>query len=583
MFVGSPAKGGVDGSRGDGRFKVRRSMKVYEALALAFVREGTADVFGMMGDANMHWMNALAGHGVRLYSVRHEGGAMGMADGWARTTNRPGVVTTTSGPGVTQLTTPMIVASRARTPIVAFCGETPVGEEDTQSLDVERYAVAVECGFVRVARAGEAFAAVQSAFVMARSQSRPILLSAPEDVQQQEFDDAGAYVPSTEVIGTEPLAPAEADIERAASLIGKSTRVVIVVGDGARRAGAGDLVLRLQELTGALLATTLRAKTWLGDQTGYHAGVSGGFANTAAMNLLREADCVVAVGASLNRYTIDHGRLYPDAAFVHIDVRPPLPMGDGSQADCHIQADARLALEALTRALAAASIRHTGFHTAAVRDTLAAQYDDPDHFDVESGVVDPRDALRVIDAELDESVGLVLSSGYQAIFGAFLLSRPRHDVLVNFGFFGSIGQGLILGIGALVGGAYRPTVVIDGDASFMVYLAEFETACRYDMPLLVVVFNDQALGAEHHKSVRYGLDPKLTFIGTPDLGQVATDLGGRGTLARNLDELRTALRAFAADPAPTVIDLRVARNVLNLYDRRRAAKSREQPVPWTAI
>lgn len=91
-------------------------MKVYEALAEAFVKEGTSDVFGMMGDANMHWMAALADRGVRLYEVRHEGSGLGMADGWARGAGRPGVVTTTSGPGVSQLATSMLCASRAGTP-----------------------------------------------------------------------------------------------------------------------------------------------------------------------------------------------------------------------------------------------------------------------------------------------------------------------------------------------------------------------------------------------------------------------------------------------------------------------------------
>lgn len=108
-------------------------MKVYEALADAFVKEGTSDVFGMMGDANMHWMAALADRGVRLYEVRHEGSGLGMADGWARGSGQPGVVTTTSGPGVSQLATSMLCASRAGTPLVAFCGETPLGDEGPPS------------------------------------------------------------------------------------------------------------------------------------------------------------------------------------------------------------------------------------------------------------------------------------------------------------------------------------------------------------------------------------------------------------------------------------------------------------------
>jgi acetolactate synthase-1/2/3 large subunit len=140
-------------------------VKVYEALAEAFVKEGTSDVFGMMGDANMHWMHALHQRGVRLFEVRHEGSGLGMADGWARTAGRPGVVTTTSGPGVSQLATSMVCASRAGTPLIAFCGETPVGDESAvQYLDQRRFAAAIEADFVHVSRPDLAEEAVQRAF-----------------------------------------------------------------------------------------------------------------------------------------------------------------------------------------------------------------------------------------------------------------------------------------------------------------------------------------------------------------------------------------------------------------------------------
>jgi acetolactate synthase I/II/III large subunit len=167
-------------------------VKAYEALAEAFVAEGTTDVFGMMGDANMHWMNALAERGVRLYEARHEGSALGMADGWARATGGVGVVTATSGPGTSQLATSMVVASRARTPLIAFCGETALGDESAvQYLDQRRFAAAIECGFVHVTKADSALEAAQRAFYIARSESRPVMLSAPIDVQQQEsVDDA---------------------------------------------------------------------------------------------------------------------------------------------------------------------------------------------------------------------------------------------------------------------------------------------------------------------------------------------------------------------------------------------------------
>ena len=89
-------------------------MKVYERMADAFKAEGTTHVFGMMGDGNMYWMQALHNLGVNLLEVRHEGAGLGMADGWARATHTPGVATATCGPGVTQLATALVTAARAQ-------------------------------------------------------------------------------------------------------------------------------------------------------------------------------------------------------------------------------------------------------------------------------------------------------------------------------------------------------------------------------------------------------------------------------------------------------------------------------------
>src|SRR5215470_18413183 len=115
-------------------------MKVYHAIANAFEAEGVTDIFGMTGEANIYLISELEKRGSRMYQVRHEGAGLAMADGWARMTGNPGVCTTTGGPGAAQLATTMIVASRARTPLVAFCGDTPTGdEENAQWLDQKSY------------------------------------------------------------------------------------------------------------------------------------------------------------------------------------------------------------------------------------------------------------------------------------------------------------------------------------------------------------------------------------------------------------------------------------------------------------
>jgi thiamine pyrophosphate-dependent acetolactate synthase large subunit-like protein len=543
-------------------------VKVYEAMADAFVAEGSSVVFGMMGDANMHWMNALHQRGVRLYEVRHEGSGLGMADGWARAAGRPGVLTATSGPGTSQLATSMIAASRAGTPLVAMCGEVPLGDEGAvQYLDQRRFAAAIEAVFVQVSTPALAHDAVQRAFFVARAESRPVMLSAPTDVQQGEFDDDVEYVASTALLERAPLEPNPARIREAAELIGASEKVVIVVGRGARDAGAGDAVLELQRRTGALLATTLQVKNWLRDHTPYYVGISGLYGTSVARDLLQDADCVIALGASLNRFTTEAGYLYPEARYVQFDRAPQIVLGHGARADCYVRGDALLSIRALLDEVALSAPGVAGFHTPEVAERIASELERREAYEDEPGRVDPREAIRIIDAELPTEVDLVLGSGHQTDFGTMGFTRARETVS-NYGMFGAIGQAPLIAMGWIVARGNRPTVVVEGDASFIMHLEEFETACRYRWPILVVVMNDEGLGAEFHKSAAHDLDPELSVIPSPELGAVAVALGGSGATVRSIDELRGALRDYAAHPAPTVIDVRITRRVLSVPYRR---------------
>jgi thiamine pyrophosphate-dependent acetolactate synthase large subunit-like protein len=102
----------------------------------------------------------------------------------------------------------------------------------------------------------------------------------------------------------------------------------------------------------------------------------------------------------------------------------------------------------------------------------------------------------------------------------------------------------------------------------MMHLAEFETAVRYNLPLMVVVINDQALGAEYHKMAVKGMNSQLATVASPDLGAVGVALGGRGVLAESLQDIVTAAQEFSAEPGPMLIDVRVSRNVLSIPYRR---------------
>ena len=542
-------------------------MNVYQGLARAFAAEGVTAVFGMMGDGNMYWMQALHDLGVELLEVRHEGAGLGMADGWARATHTPGVCTATCGPGVTQLATALVTAARGQSQLVAFVGEAPTTDADyVQAFDQARFAAACEAGFVRVVSPDSAYDAVRKAFYQARVESRPVLLSAPMDIQQLEMDDDETYVPSSAVLSAQPVYPSPERIDAAAEIIASSAKPVIIVGRGAMWAGAGDAVLKLGERIGALIATTLMAKNWLAEAE-FSAGISGFYGTRAALELFQEADCVIAVGASLNRYTTEHGYLYPNARFVQVDANPHLLMGDGKVADCLVHADARLGVAALDAALASRSFTGTGFRTPEVRQRLTNHFRDSAEFPIEAGAVDPREVCLALDALVPTDVQLVMGSGASTGFTTMLFNRPGRRVIAGH-YFGCIGQMLPAAMGALVAGGRQPTLLVDGDASVIMHLAELETAARCEMPLLVTVLNDQALGSEYHKMRAHDMQADLATIATPDLGAVARALGGRGALATTIEDVRAAASEWLVHRGLMVIDARISRNVITVPYRR---------------
>jgi acetolactate synthase I/II/III large subunit len=542
-------------------------MKVYERMAHAFQAEGTTATFGMMGDGNMYWIYALDRLGVKIHEVRHEGAGLGMADGYARTTHTPGVATATCGPGVTQLATVLVTASRAHSPIVAFCGEAPsVDEEYAQWLDQSKFAAGCETGFVRLLAPDQADDAVRKAFYLAKTESRPIMLSCPMDLQQKVFeDDDEEYKPSSTLFTRGVVHPDPKALEQAADMIAGAKKPVIIVGRGAQWAGAGPAVLKLGDRIGALILTTLLTKTFL-NESEYHAGISGLYGSRPAMHLAHECDLVIGVGASLNRHTLENGYMYPEARYVHIDSKPTLMMGGGRAADCYLQSDARIGVEELEKLLAKRNVKLTGYRTPDVKAKLVNHQADRTEFEMDPDTVDPREAVIALDQIVPPEIGVLSGSGMTSAFCSMLMTRQRS--LVQGGhFFGCIGQMLPAAMGAVVATG-KPAVLLDGDASVMMHLAEFETAVRYNMPLLVIVMNNEALGAEYYKLDAHKMETRGSQITTPDLGKVAVSFGGRGRKATTIDELTAAAKEFVAKPGPMMVDLRISKSVPSVPYRR---------------
>ena len=544
-------------------------MKVYDAVANAFVKEGTSIVFGLLGDGQLTWWSSMARHpGVKLIDVRDEGAAVSMGDGWARATGKVGVCSVTHGPGVSRMTTSLITATRSRTPLVIFASKTQFNNQNiNQYLNQERLVSATDAGYIEVLTPSFAEEAVRQAFYRARFESRPIVLCLPHDVQSKECDSEGdAYVPSAVMFpGQQRIRPDEERLQAAVKIIAGSKRPVVVLGRGAMQPRTVEVAERLAQRIGALTATTLIAKGTLAESE-YNAGISGLFSTRAVMQLFKQADCVIALGASMSSYSLAGGHLYPEARIVHIDVAPHVMMGNDKGADCYVQGDAELTARAIDELLAQQGISKEGFRTAAVRKALRDPGRDTAEFEIEDGTVDPREAARLMDERLPAEVGLVSGIGHYMSFPILLMRKPR-ALQVNVTAFGSIGQVLPTSIGIAVA-AGRPIAAVEGDGGALQNIQELDTAARLNVKLLYVIMNDQAMGAEYHKLRAKGLDPSTSLIRSPDFVTVARGFGCRGHVAHTLEDVAAGVDEFLAGDGPMVLDIRTSRNVVSLAARR---------------
>jgi thiamine pyrophosphate-dependent acetolactate synthase large subunit-like protein len=543
-------------------------MKVYEALARFFREEGVTDAFGLMGNTTMEWWLAMEQIGVNMHTTRHEGPAVTMAYGWTIATREPGVACVSRGPGVTQLGTALTVATRARVPMVVYVGDSNSGDEqEDQYFDHRAFVEVTGAGFLPLGRASDADMAVCQAFYRARVESRPIVLNVPRQVANAEYPgDADHYARSkTLVRPVMPLAPDPAAVRRAAALVVESQRPVVIMGTGAAAPAAREIAVRLGDRIDALFATTLPNKA--GFESAWNVGVAGGYATRTAQSLFEDADLVIGVGASLNRHTLGYGRSFPNARYIQVDTRPPYPMGTGRSADVYLEADAATALEAIDTAVASRYRANPGYRTAEVRAALAEPDHDPSEFPIEAGRLDPRAAMQVIDAGLPADVGVICGLGHQAGFTIPMLRKPR-PIHMTMTSFGCIGNALPAAIGAAAANHPRPLVAVEGDAGAMMNLGELETAHRMGLKLLLVVMNDEGLGAETWEFIAHDVETTAANVPSPDFAAVGRAFGGDGRLARTLDEVAAGVRDFIAGHGIYVLDVRTSAKVPSVIVRR---------------
>jgi acetolactate synthase I/II/III large subunit len=550
---------------------------VYDILAQAFTHEGVRTCFALLGDANMNWAARLAEQGCRMIYVRHEHCALASAMAYARKSGEIGVASVTCGPGVTQLATALPAAVRAHLPLVVFAGEAPLKSGwYNQELDQAPLINATGAAYQRLHMPERMPVAVRDAFIQARRERRPVVIGVPFDLQDRPWtgpENLPLPKPSRDLLPrSSPMPPHPDDVVKAAQVLAGAERVVVLAGLGAVEAGAGPACQALAARTGGLLATTLPARGLFHDDP-YCVGISGSYTPEVGLEYLKEADRIVAVGCSLAYHAGGGGQLWPKAQMLHIDI-DPLAINQGQEvARHHLRADARLGVEALTAALPA---RDNKWRSDAVAKRIRESKPDSMAFEIEPGLLDPRDVVEALEKALPRDWEMVNSGGHCSWFFAQMPSRPQEKFL-TIREFGAIGNGISFAMGVAAARPDQKVVLFDGDGSLMMHVQELETIKRHRLNILIVVMNDGAYGSEVHKLRAEGLPEDGSVFGYCDFAGIARGFGLAGNTFKTLDGLPKLIAECGAGGAAAVWDFHVSDKVVSPTIRRahpRAAKDK---------
>ncbi|WP_406083698.1 thiamine pyrophosphate-binding protein [Micromonospora zamorensis] len=535
-------------------------MRVAEVVGRVLYEHGARYVFGVVGSGNFHVTNALVAAGARFVAAAHEGGAASMADGYARTSGTVGLLSVHQGPGVTNALTGLTEAAKSRTPMVVLAPEATAPRSNF-FIDLPALAAAVGADFHRV-RATHAAEDAGAAY-RAAARGATVVLGLPLEVQVAVTEPWSGPVPA--------VAPTPATVPQVEPLLAAlqaARRPVFIAGRGAR--AAREPLTRLADACGALLAVSAAAKGLFAGNPWY-IDVAGGFATPLAAELIGAADLVVAWGSTLNMWTTRHGELIPPSAVVVQVDHDPAAFGVNRPVDLTVAGEVSAVAEAALGRLGstgpvdagpggwrtpelAQRIRHHGrWRTVPYSDEGGpARQGTP-------ATIDPRTLSAALDDLLPPDRTVVVDSGNFMGYPSMWLDVPDVAGFCFTQAFQSVGLGLASALGAAVARPDRLTVAAVGDGGFVMSATELVSAVRLAAPLVVVIYNDAAYGAEVHHFGPDGHPLETVTFPETDLAAIARGYGCDGLTVRTVDDLGP-VRHWLAGPRtrPLVVDAKVS-------------------------
>jgi acetolactate synthase I/II/III large subunit len=533
-------------------------MLVAEAVGRTLADLGVDAVFGVVGSGNFHVTNALIAGGARFVAARHECGAATMADAYSRTSRKVAAVTVHQGCGLTNAMTGITEAAKSRTPMLVLAADTGAAAVRS-NFRVDQDALARAVGAVpeRIHSPQTAVADAARAYRTALTQRRTVVLNLPLDVQAGQVPEGAAAIPPA--LDLAPPRPSAEAVATLASAIARSRRPVFLAGRGARIANARVSLERLAEVSGALLATSAVTKG-LFNGNPWYLDVSGGFASPLTAELILGADLIVGWGCALNMWTMRHGALIgPDATVAQVDLDVDA-IGAHRPVDLGVVGDVDQTAIAVIEQLAGGGPA-PGYRSDELLRRIADEHRwrDVPYEDVGDGRrIDPRTLSIAMDDLLPDDRVVAIDSGNFMGYPSMYLSVPDDDGFCFTQAFQSIGLGLATAVGAALARPDRLPVAALGDGGALMAIAELETVVRLGLPMVVLVYDDEAYGAEVHHFGPDGFPLDTVRFPPADIASIGRGFGCEGVTVRSRSDL-DAVADWVKGPRdkPLVIDAKV--------------------------
>ena len=551
-----------------------RRMTGGAALAEMLKLHEVGPMFGMGGFQLLPFYEACRVLGVKHYLINDERCGAFAADAYARVTNRPGLVDGTLGPGATNLATGLAEAFNAGMPMVAIIGDANRQHawknmtQEARQIEVLRPLVKETIRVEVISRIPEH---LRRAFAVATSgRPGPVLISVPEDVAhgEHDFDASDFWVdPGTLRAQARRFRPAADDLARAAALLAKAERPLILAGGGIHISEAQAALQEFAEAQGIPVAHTMSGKGAIACSHALSAGVFGRYSRIAN-DLVAQADCLLVIGCKLGEIATKRFTLIPsNVPLIHADILPE-EIGRTTRQDVALAGDARCTLEDLAAALHDDSKRaaaRAGW-CAEVPRRMAAWLDSArDRLESVERPINVGRLMGELNKVLPADAVLVADGGFAGHWGGLLFDtkQPGRGFVADRG-FASIGYGVPGGIGAQIGvGPKRRVVSLTGDGGFNMSMGDLETARRVGAPLVACVFNNAASG--YVKALQHAVfgpgNYQSSDLVEMNYAGIATSMGCLGIRVEDPDRLADALRAGLENTdTPTVLDIVVTRD-----------------------